>query len=64
MMGDAADNIPDLPVWENYQKFLKEYGSMETLLTDKLKGKMKENIEANKGGTIKSTACSGLFQRN
>jgi DNA polymerase-1 len=30
------------------KKFLKEYGSMENLLanTDKLKGKMKENIEA------------------
>jgi hypothetical protein len=35
-------------------KFLKEYGSMENLLlTDKLKGKMKENIEANKGDFIK-----------
>jgi DNA polymerase-1 len=52
MMGDAADNIPGLPgVGEvTAKKFLKEYGSMENLLanTDKLKGKMKENIEANK----------------
>jgi DNA polymerase-1 len=52
MMGDAADNIPGLPgVGEvTAKKLLKEFGSMENLLanTDKLKGKMKENIEANK----------------
>ncbi|PIF32765.1 DNA polymerase I [Flavobacterium sp. 9] len=52
MMGDAADNIPGLPgVGEvTAKKLLKEYGTMENLLanTDKLKGKMKENIEANK----------------
>jgi DNA polymerase-1 len=52
MMGDAVDNIPGLPgVGEvTAKKFLKEFGTMENLLdnTDKLKGKMKENIEANK----------------
>ena len=52
MMGDTADNIPGLPgVGEvTAKKFLKEFGTMENLLanTDKLKGKMKENIEANK----------------
>lgn len=52
MMGDASDNIPGLPgVGEKTaKKFLAEYGSMEELLanTDKLKGKMKEKIEANK----------------
>jgi DNA polymerase-1 len=52
MMGDAADNIPGLPgVGEvTAKKLLKEFGSMENLLanTDKLKGKMKDNIEANK----------------
>jgi DNA polymerase I len=52
MMGDAVDNIPGLPgVGEKTaKKFLKEYGSMENLLanTHELKGKMKENIEANK----------------
>jgi DNA polymerase-1 len=52
MMGDAVDNIPGLPgVGEvTAKKLLKEFGSMENLLenTDKLKGKMKENIEANK----------------
>ena len=52
MMGDAVDNIPGLPgVGEKTaQKLLKEYGSLENLLanTDKLKGKLRENIEANK----------------
>jgi DNA polymerase-1 len=52
MMGDAVDNIPGLPgVGEvTAKKFLKEFGSMENLLanTHLLKGKMKENIEANK----------------
>ena len=52
MMGDAADNIPGLPgVGEvTAKKFLKEFGTMENLLanTDKLSGKMKDNIEANK----------------
>jgi DNA polymerase-1 len=52
MMGDSADNIPGLPgVGEKTaKKFLAQYGSMEKLLesTHELKGKMKENIEANK----------------
>ena len=52
MMGDSVDNIPGLPgVGEKTaKKFLKAYGSMENLLahTHELKGKMKENIEANK----------------
>ena len=52
MMGDAADNIPGLPgVGEvTAKKFLKEFGTMENLLanTDKLSGKMKDNIEASK----------------
>ena len=51
MMGDAADNIPGLPgVGEvTAKKLLKEFGSMENLLanTDKLKGTMKDKIEAN-----------------
>ncbi len=51
MMGDAVDNIPGLPGVgdKTAKKFLAEYGSMEELLanTDKLKGKMKEKVEAN-----------------
>jgi DNA polymerase-1 len=52
MMGDAVDNIPGLPgVGEKTaKKLLKDYGSMENLLanTHELKGKLRENIEANK----------------
>jgi len=52
MMGDSVDNIPGLPgVGEKTaKKFIAEFGSMENLLanTDKLKGKMKEKVEANK----------------
>jgi len=52
MMGDSSDNIPGLPgVGEKTaKKFIKQFGSMENLLanTHELKGKMKENIEANK----------------
>ena len=51
MMGDAVDNIPGIPgVGEKTAvKFLQEFGSLEGLLanTDKLKGKQKENVEAN-----------------
>ena len=52
MMGDSVDNIPGLPgVGEKTaKKFIAQFGSMEGLLanTDKLKGKLKEKIEANK----------------
>ena len=66
MMGDAADNIPGLPgVGEvTAKKLLKEFGSMENLLanTDKLKGKMKENIEANKEkGLLSKTLATILL---
>lgn len=51
MMGDASDNIPGLPgVGEKTaMKFIAEFGSMENLLanTHKLKGAMKEKVEAN-----------------
>lgn len=65
MMGDAADNIPGLPgVGEvTAKKLLKEFGSMENLLanTDKLKGKMKENIEANKEKGILSKTLARIL---
>ena len=52
MMGDSVDNIPGLPGVgdKTAKKFLAEYGSMENLLnnTYKIKGKLKEKIEANK----------------
>src|SRR5690554_3753996 len=55
MMGDSSDNIPGLPgVGEKTaKKFIKAYGSMEGLLenTHELKGKMKENVEADRKST-------------
>jgi len=52
MMGDAVDNIPGLPGVgdKTAKKFIKQYGSMESLLdhTDEIKGKLREKIEANK----------------
>ena len=52
MMGDSVDNIPGLPGVgdKTAKKFLKEFGSMENLFDnlDKLKGKLREKIEANK----------------
>ncbi len=51
MKGDAVDNIPGLPGIgdKTAKKLLAQFGSMENLLanTDKLKGKMKENVENN-----------------
>ena len=65
MMGDTADNIPGLPgVGEvTAKKLLKEFGSMENLLanTDKLKGSMKEKIEANKEQGILSKKLATIL---
>ncbi|HWR93620.1 MAG TPA: DNA polymerase I, partial [Flavobacterium sp.] len=65
MMGDVADNIPGLPgVGEvTAKKLLKEFGSMENLLdnTDKLKGAMKDKIEANKDKGILSKQLARIM---
>lgn len=65
MMGDAVDNIPGLPgVGEvTAKKLLKEFGTMENLLenTHLLKGKMKENIEANKEKGILSKKLAAII---
>ncbi|HEU0137035.1 MAG TPA: 5'-3' exonuclease H3TH domain-containing protein, partial [Flavobacterium sp.] len=65
MMGDAVDNIPGLPgVGEvTAKKLLKEFGSMENLLenTHMLKGKMRENIEANKEKGILSKKLATII---
>lgn len=65
MMGDAVDNIPGLPgVGEKTaKKLLKDYGSMENLLanTHELKGKMRENIEANKERGIMSKKLATII---
>ena len=52
MVGDSVDNIPGLQGVgdKTAKKFIKEFGSIENLLenTNKIKGKLKEKIEANK----------------
>lgn len=51
LMGDAVDNIPGIAgVGEKTaKKLVQEFGSVENLLanTDKLKGKLKENVETH-----------------
>jgi len=65
MMGDAVDNIPGLPgVGEKTaKKLLAEFGSMENLLanTDKLKGAIKDKIEANKEQGILSKKLATIL---
>ena len=52
MVGDSVDNIPGLQGVgdKTAKKFIKEFGNIENLLenTDKIKGKLREKIEANK----------------
>ena len=57
-MGDTADNIPGIPgIGEKTAlKLLGEFNTLENVLsnTDKLKGKLKEKVENNKGLAIMS----------
>lgn len=58
LMGDKVDNIPGIPgVGEKTAiQMIKDFGSIENMLanTDKLKGKMKEKVEANREMAIQS----------
>jgi DNA polymerase-1 len=65
MMGDAVDNIPGIPgVGEKTAiKLIAEFGSLEGLLenTDKLKGKLKENVEAYRDQAIMSKKLATIL---
>jgi DNA polymerase I len=58
LQGDSVDNIPGVPGIgpKTATKLLQEYGSVENLLanTDKLKGKLKENLETFKDQALLS----------
>lgn len=53
LMGDTSDNIPGAPGIgpKTAEKLVAEFGSIEEVLnnTDKLKGKVKETLEQNRG---------------
>jgi len=65
LMGDAVDNIPGIRgVGEKTAiKFIKEFGSIENLLknTDKLKGAMKDKVEAGKEAAIQSKRLATII---
>jgi len=65
LMGDKVDNIPGIPgVGEvTAIKFIKAFGSIENLLenTDKIKGKMREKVEANKEMAIQSKRLATII---
>lgn len=65
MWGDSVDNIPGIPgVGEKTaKKLIQEYGSMENMLerSHELKGKLKENVEANKEQALVSKMLATII---
>ncbi|MFH1319066.1 MAG: DNA polymerase I [Bacteroidota bacterium] len=65
LWGDSSDNIPGVPgVGEKTaKKLIGEFGSVENVLqnTDKLKGKLKENIEENTEKAIISKSLATII---
>jgi len=65
LWGDASDNIPGVPgVGEKTAiKLIAEFGSMENLLenTDKLKGKLRENLENFKEQALQSKSLATII---
>ncbi len=66
LMGDTSDNIPGVPgVGEKTAlKLLHEHGTVESVLEnlDKLKGKLKENIENHKDDATMSKKLATIFR--
>lgn len=66
LMGDASDNVPGCPGIgpKTAQKLIAEYGSIEGIYEnlDKIKGKMKENLAANKDQVMLSKELVTIIQ--
>lgn len=65
LWGDASDNIPGIPgIGEKRAKeLIAEFGSVENVLnnTDKLKGKIRENLEAFKEQGLQSKSLATII---
>jgi DNA polymerase I len=65
LMGDKVDNIPGIPgVGEKTAiQLVKDFGCIENLLenTEKLKGKLKEKVEANKELAVQSKRLATII---